>query len=79
MEVEVRVEVFLMKFIELWCPVARDMVIAEVLADDRAILGFGQGVIVGMSLFVALSSSSMSLTALARYSVGRKACTPGLH
>ncbi len=40
-EVEVRVEVFLMKFIELWCPVARDMVIAEVLADDRAILGFG--------------------------------------
>ena len=49
MEIQVRIEMHLVELIELWCPVTVNVLISEVLADNRAIFGFGQGVIIGIT------------------------------
>lgn len=48
MEIEVRREDVLRELVDLTSEIARDVGIAEVFADHRAVLGFDQGVIVGM-------------------------------
>jgi hypothetical protein len=47
-EVAVRVEVIRTECIDLFSTLLRDMRVAQVLAHHRAVLGFCQGVIVGM-------------------------------
>ena len=47
MVIDVGVEIFLVEFIDQWCPLLRDVVIAQVLADNGAILAFYQRIVVG--------------------------------
>lgn len=49
MEVDVRIKEFLMVSIEQIGALLGDMGIAQLLADHRSVLGFHQGIVVGMS------------------------------
>lgn len=49
MEIQVRIEMHLVELIDLWCPMTGNVLISEVFADNRAIFGFGQGAIIGMT------------------------------
>jgi hypothetical protein len=49
MVVDIGIQVFLMKLVNQRCPVLTDMAIAEVFSDDGAILGFDQGIVIGLS------------------------------
>ncbi len=46
MIIDVGVEVFLVEFIDQWCPFLRDVVIAQMLADNGAVLAFYQRIVV---------------------------------
>ena len=48
-EVEIGIELIGIEAIDRCGVVLRDMAVAHELADDRAVLGFGQGVVVGLS------------------------------
>ncbi len=45
-ECEVRVKVFLVKFIDARCPTLRDVGITKDLTDNRSILAFCQGIVI---------------------------------
>jgi len=44
--VDVGVEIFLVEFIDQWRPFLRDVVIAQMLADNGAVLAFYQRIVV---------------------------------
>ena len=48
MEVDVRVEVVRTECVDPFCELLRDMRVAQVLAHHGAVLGFCQGIIVGL-------------------------------
>jgi len=48
-EVEIGVEIVVVEGVELWCPVAGDVVITEMLAEDGSILGLSQCIVVGVA------------------------------
>ncbi len=47
MVIDVGVEILLVEFIDQWCPLLRDVVITQMLADNGAILAFYQRIVVG--------------------------------
>ena len=47
MIIDVGIEIFLVEFIDQWRPFLRDVVIAQMLADNGAVLAFYQRIIVG--------------------------------
>ncbi|MES9905679.1 MAG: hypothetical protein ABW168_23770 [Sedimenticola sp.] len=49
MIIDIGIEEFLIEFVDQLCPFLRDVMIAEVLADNRAVLAFHQYIIVGSS------------------------------
>ena len=49
MEVKIRIEVLAMEAVQLGRPLAGNVLITKVLADNSAIFGFGQGIVIGVA------------------------------
>ena len=49
MVVDVGIQIVLMKLVDQRCPALTDMAIAKVFSYDGAILGFDQGIVIGLS------------------------------
>ena len=49
MEVKIRIEVLAMEAVQLGRPLAENVLITKVFADNSAIFGFGQGIVIGVA------------------------------